>query len=49
MKKAIPEVFARSVMSLYEAVKTKVRMYAELAKESDVKVGMYQASLVLGV
>ena len=39
-KKGIPEVLVRSVMSLYEGAKTRVRVDSELSEEFDVKVGM---------
>ena len=45
-KKGIPEVLVRSVMSLYEGAKTRVRVDYELSEEFDVKVGMYQASVL---
>ena len=42
-KKGIPEVLIRSVMSLYEGAKTRVRVDSELSKEFQVKVRMHQA------
>ena len=36
-KKGIPEVFVRSVMSLYEGAKTRVRVDSELSEEFEVK------------
>ena len=45
-KKGIPEVLVRSVMSLYEGAKTKVRVDAELSEELEVKVGMQQGSVL---
>ena len=41
-KKEIPEVLVRSVMSLYEGAKTRVRVDSELSEEFEVKVGMLQ-------
>ena len=41
-KKGIPEVLARSVMSLYEGTKTRVRVDSELSEEFEVNVGMHQ-------
>ena len=41
-KKEIPEVLVRSVMSLYDGVKTRVGVDSELSKELEVKVGMLQ-------
>ena len=45
-KKGIPEVLVRSVMSLYEQAKTKVRVYPELSEEFEVKVGIHQGSVL---
>ena len=45
-KKGIPEVLVRSVMSLYEGAKTRVIVDYELSEEFDVKVGMYQRSVL---
>ena len=36
MKKGIPEDLARSVMSLHEGVKTRVRADSELSEECDI-------------
>ena len=50
-KKGIPDVLVRSVMSLYEGAKTRVRVDLELSEEFEVKVGMHQESalsLVMG-
>ena len=44
-KKEIPQVLVRSVMSLYEGAKTRVRVDSELSKEFVVKVGMHQGSV----
>ena len=38
-KKGTPEVLDRSVMSLYEGAKTRVRVGSELSEEFEVKVG----------
>ena len=40
-KKGIPEVLAKSVMSLYKRAKTRVRVDSELSEEPEVKVGMH--------
>ena len=45
-KNGIPEVLIRSVMSLYDGVKTRVRVDSELSEEFEVKVGMYQGSVL---
>ena len=44
-KKETPEVLVRSVMSLYEGGKKRVRMDSELSYEIEVKVGMHQGSM----
>ena len=41
-KKGTPEVLARSVISLYEGAKTRVREDFELSEELEVKMGMHQ-------
>ena len=41
-KKGIPEVLVRSVISLYEGEKTRVRVDSELSEEFEFKVGMHQ-------
>ena len=41
-KKGIPEVLVRSVMSLHEGVKTRVRVDSWLSEEFEVLVGMHQ-------
>ena len=38
-KKGIPEVLVKSVMSLYDKAKTRVRVHYELSEEFEVKVG----------
>ena len=39
-KKEMPHVLVTSVMSLYEGVKTRVRVDSELTEEVEVKVGV---------
>ena len=38
-KKGVPDVLVRSMMSLYEGAKTRVRVESELSEEFEVKVG----------
>ena len=45
-KKGIPQVLVRSVMSLYDGAKTRVRVDSELSEEFEVKVGMHQRSVL---
>ena len=45
-KKEIPEVLVRSVMSLYEEVKTRVIVDSVLPDEFEVNMGMHQGSLL---
>ena len=45
-KKGLPEVLVRSVMSLYEGAKTRVRVDSELSEEFEVKVWMHQGSVL---
>ena len=45
-KKKIPDVLVRSVMSLYEEAKTRVRVDSELSEEFEVKIGMHQGSVL---
>ena len=45
-KKEIPYFFIKSVMSLYEVVKTWVWVDSELSEEFEVKVGMHQWSVL---
>ena len=40
------EVLVRSVMSLYEGAKTRVRVDSELSEEFEVKIGMDQGSVL---
>ena len=44
--KGMPEILVRSVMSLYERAKTRVRVDSELSEEFEVKVGMHQGSVL---
>ena len=39
-------IFGRSMMSLYEGMKTMVRMDSELSEEFEVKVRMHQGSML---
>ena len=45
-KKGISEVLVRSMMSLYEGAKTRVRVDSELSEKFEVKVGMHQGSVL---
>ena len=45
-KKGIPKVMVRSVMSLHEGAKTRVRVDSELSEESEVKVGIFQGPVL---
>ena len=45
-KKEIPEFLVRSVMSLYDGAKTRVRVDSELSDEFELKVGMHQGSVL---
>ena len=45
-KKGIPEVSVRSLMCLYEGVKTRVSVASELSEEFEVKVWMHQGSVL---
>ena len=38
MKRGMPEVLVRAVMSLYKGAKTRVRVGSELSEEFEVKV-----------
>ena len=42
----MPEVLVRSVMSLYEGAKIRVRAHSELSEELEVTVGMNQGSML---
>ena len=46
LKKGIPDVLARSMMSLYEGARIGVRVDSELLEEFEVKVGMHQGSVL---
>ena len=45
-KKGIPKLLVKSVMSLYEGAKTRVRVDSELSEEFDVRVGLHQGSVL---
>ena len=45
-KKRIPEALVRSVKSLYEGAKTRVRVDNEFSEELEVKVGIHQGSML---
>ena len=45
-KKEIPEVLFRSVMSLYDGAKTRVRVDCELSEQLEVKMGIHQGSML---
>ena len=45
-EKGIPDVLVRSVMSLYEGTKTRVRVNSELSDEFLINVGMHQVSVL---
>ena len=45
-KKGMPEVLVRSVMSLYEGAKTRVRVDSELSEELVIEVDMHQGSVL---
>ena len=45
-KKGIPEVLVREVTSLYEGTKTRIRGDSVLSEEFEVKMGMYQGSVL---
>ena len=44
-KNKIPEALVRSVMSMHEGAKTRVRVDSELSEEFGVNVGMHQGSV----
>ena len=44
-KKGIPKILVRSMVSMYEGAKTRVRVDSELSEEFEVKVGIYQGSV----
>ena len=45
-KNEIPEVFVRSLVSLYDRAKTAVIVDSEFTEEFVVKVGMHQGSVL---
>ena len=45
-KKEIPAVLFRSVMSLYDGAKTRVRVDCELSEQVEVKMGKHQGSML---
>ena len=45
-KKGVPDVLVRSVMSLYEGAKTRVRADSELSEELEAKTWMHQGSVL---
>ena len=45
-KKGIPEVLVRTLMSLCEGAKTRVKVDSELSVEFEIKVGMHQGSVL---
>ena len=42
----MPEVLVRSVMSLCEGARTRVRVDSEMSEEFEVKVDMHQGSVL---
>ena len=42
----MPQYLVRSVMSLHEGAKTRVRVDSELSDKFEVKVGMHQGSVL---
>ena len=45
-KKSLPEVLVKTVMSLYEGSRTKVRAGSGLWEEFGVRVGVHQGSMI---
>ena len=45
-KKSLPEVLVKAVMSLYEGLRTKVRVGSGLSEEFGVRVGVHQGSVI---
>ena len=45
-KKGIPEALDRSMMSLHEGAKIRVRVDSEMPEKFEVKVGMHQGSVL---
>ena len=46
-KKEIPVVLGRSVMSLYEGAKTRVKVDSELSEEFEARVGMHVMTCII--
>ena len=44
--KGIPDVWVRSVMSLYLGAKTRIMVDSELSEEFEVNAGMHQGSVL---
>ena len=45
-KKGIPDILARSMVSVYEGEKTRVRVDCELSEVSKVNVGRHRGSVL---
>ena len=45
-KKSLPEVLVKAVMSLYDGLRTKVRVGSGLSEEFGVRVGVHQGSVI---
>ena len=45
-KKSLPEALVKAVMSLYEGLRTKVRVASGLSDEFGVRVGVHQGSVI---
>jgi len=45
-KKGLPEIMVKTVMSLYEGAKRKIRVGSGLSEEIFVKVGVHQGSVL---
>ena len=45
-KKGIQNVLVRSVMSLYEEAKARVRLNSEMSEEFEAKVGIHQGTVL---
>ena len=46
-KKGIPDVWVKSIMSLYEGAKRRVKVNFKLSEEFEVKVEMHHGSVLL--
>jgi len=46
-KKGLPEIMVKAIMSLYEGVKTKIRVESGQSEEFFVKVDVHQGSVLL--